>query len=306
MKLNKAMIKAFTKIVHGINSIEKLALALNKSLSRTVEIIKDLENEGFVVKRSNYKIKGSRKIIELANTSHAIKLKDTIFEDSTIRFEDLLSDSKLLFLTALSEDWMDTTAASDLSSVSKYMIDRYRKMLKNRGIIVQKDGLYKINEKSWPLLREFLIEYKNYSKISGQIRWKYQEEILFEVDSEELIQGAVTGFYAYKNYGVKVGVISALCFLPKKKLSKEKIFVHSLFQVSDPRTLHLALTFYLKNKLNYKKVLPIAMKYGKYTMFENFVKLLKVGEDKIKLEELPYFDRKDFVRIARIYGVENV
>ena len=35
------------------------------------------------------------------------------------------------------------------------------------------------------------------------------------------------------------------------------------------------------------------------------ITLLK-AKDNIKLEGLPEFDRKDFIRIARIYGVKNV
>ena len=48
------------------------------------------------------------------------------------------------------------------------------------------------------------------------------------------------------------------------------------------------------------------MKYGKYTMFDNFAKLVNTKEEKVKLEGLPVFDRKDFIRIANMYGVENV
>ena len=121
------MIQAFTNIVKGIDTMEKLALAIHKSPNRTVEIVKDLENEGFVIKRINYSIKGSRKIIEIANTAHAIKLKELFFAYLGISFNDILVDSQLLFLAAVSEDWMTTSIASDLMGVSKYMIDRYRK-----------------------------------------------------------------------------------------------------------------------------------------------------------------------------------
>ena len=48
------------------------------------------------------------------------------------------------------------------------------------------------------------------------------------------------------------------------------------------------------------------MRYGKYTMFENLIKLLNLKEDRVKLEGLPDFDRKDFIRIANMYGVRNV
>ncbi len=306
MRLSKTMIQAFHAVVHGKNTLEKIAFHINKSLKQSSVVVNDLEREGFIRKQRDYKIKGSRILIDIAPTSHATKLKVLIFEYQYLKFEDILSDSKLLFLAALSEDWMTLKEASKLSKISKYMIDKYKKSLQNRGIIIRKKTFYTINKKMWPSLHEFLLEYKNYSTIKGNVKWKYQDEVLFEVDSKELIQGLLTGFAKYKDYGVLVRIISALCKLPASKISKEEIFVHSLFEVDDPRTLHLALTFYLKNKLKYGRVLPIAMRYGKYTMFENFVKLLKTKEDKVKLEVLPIFDRKDFIRIAHMYGVKDV
>ena len=306
MRLNKSMIQAFTNIARGSNSIEKLALALRKSSNRIVEIIQGLEKEGFVTKSNSYAVTGSRKVIDLANTSHAIKLKDLIFEHSTVKFEDLLSDSKLLFLIALSDDWINLKISSELTQVSKYMISRYTAMMKNRGLIIQENHLYKINEKAWPLLAEFLKAYKNYATIKGHLKWKYQESILFEVDDISLIQGSLTGFVRYEDYGIKIRTIKSLCFLPEKKLTKEEIFIHSMFEINDPRTLHLTLIFYIKNKLKYEKVIPIAMKYGKYTMFNNFIQLIKIKKDKIKIDTLPVFDRKDFTRIANLYGVKNV
>lgn len=306
MRLSRSMIEIFAGVIRGKDTIESLSKAMNKSANRITEIIQELENESFVVKKRAYKIKGSRIIIEPANTTHAIKLKELIFQYPTIKFEDILSDSKLLFLTAISEDWANTKTAASLSRVSRYMVDKYRPALKNKGIIMQKSKLYKINEKAWPTLREFLISYKNYSNIKGLIKWKYQEELLFEVDNKELINGSITGFAKYHDYGIKVNFISVLCKIPEKKLSKEEIFVHSLFEVNDPRTLALALTFYLRNKLNYKKLLPIAMKYGKYTMLESMASLLKSKENKIRINGLPEFNRTEFRRIAKIYRVKNV
>ena len=306
MRLSKQMIEIFPKIAAGNNTIEGLAKSQNKSVNWITEVVQELENEGFVIKRRSYKIRGSRIVIELASTNHALKLKELIFQYQTIEFKEILSNSKVLFLAALSEDWTNMKIATELSNISKYAVERYRPMMKNRGIITERNNLYKINEKAWPVLRDFLIAYKNYSTILGQVKWKYNEESLFQVNSEKLIQDNTTGFYEYKNYGVSIGVISALCIQPKKNLSKEEIFVHSLFEVDDPRTLHLALTFYLKNNLSYEKVIPIAMKYGKYSMFENFVKLLKTKEEKIKFDYLPTYDRKDFIRIANMYGVKNV
>lgn len=306
MKLTIPMIKVFAGVAHGIFTIEALAQAEHKSLNRMTEIIQELEKEELIVKKRNRNLKGSRISIEISSTPHAMKLRNIMMERTSIHFEDILADSKILFLTAVCEDWMDISRATQLSKISRYAIDRYRPRLKNRGVIIQQGKLYKVNERAWPTLKEFLLMYRNYSKLSGIVKWKYRDEVLLEVDRENLIQGTITGLTYYDRYGVQVGTISCLCALPKRNLSKEEIFVHSLFEVDDPRTLHLALTFYLKNKLTYKKVMPIAMKYSKYSMFNNFVKLLKVREDKVRLEGLPPFDRKDFIRIAHMYGVYNV
>jgi len=303
MRLSKQMIEVFARMAHGNNTIESLAKIQNKSVNWMSEVLQELQKEGFVIKNKSFKSKGSRITVKISNTAHATKLKELIFKYPTIKFEDILSDSKLLFLACLSEDWMDMKTITSLSQISAYMIDRYRPMMKNRGIIIQKKRLYKINETAWPLLKEFLIAYRDYSFINGVVKWKYQNETLFEVDRDNLVSGTVTGF---AKYNMKISVISVLCTFPKRKLSKEEIFVHSLFEVNDPRTLHLALTFYLKNKLNYKRVLPIAMKYGKYTMFKNIIRILRSKEDKIKLEKLPEFERTDFRRIAKMYGVKNV
>ena len=306
MRLSKPMLCTFLQIARGINTIEKLAEIQHKSINWIVEIIQQLEKESFVIKKSSYKMNGSRILIEAANTNHAIKLKELIFQYPTIKFEDILSDSRLLFLAALCEDWMNTKTVVKLSKISKYMIDRYRPILKNRGIIIQQNDLYKINEKAWLPLKDFLIAYKNYSMIKGIVRWKYQDEIIFEVDSKNLINGSITGFTKYSEHGIKINLISILCKIPETNLSREEIFVHSLFEINDPRTLYLALTFYLKNSLAYKRVLSIAMKYGKYTIFSNMVSLLKSKEDKIKLEKIPQFERADFRRTANMYGVKNV
>lgn len=306
MKLTTPMVRTFADVAHGISTIEALAQAEHKSLNRLTEIIQDLEEEGYVIKKRNLRLKGSRIVVEIASTPHAMKLRNLMMEYSSISFEEILADSKLLFLAAVCEDWTDISAVIQLSGVSRYVIDRYRPSLKNRGVIIRQGRLYKVNEQAWPTLKEFLLAYRNYSQLSGVIKWKYQNEVLLEVDRENLIQGTITGLTDYDRYGVQVGTISFLCALPKRKLSKEEIFVHSLFEIDDSRTLHLALTFYLKNKLIYKRVLPFAMKYGKYTMLQNFMRLLETKENKVKLESLPLFDRKDFIRIARMYGVYHV
>jgi len=296
MDLSKPMITVFRSIIHGNHTID--SLKLNKSFSWTASVISDLEKEGFITKKPNFSIKASRKAIEISGNNYTLKLRDLIIKYPTIKFEQILADSKLKFLATL-EDWITLKEASKLSKVSTHMILRYKKKLENRGIIEKKGKLYRLNKKSWPLLNEFIIEYKNHSTLNGYIKWKYEDEIIFEVDQKKLIKGEITGLSKFKDYGINVRTISALCVLPERKLTKEEIFIHSLFESDDYRNISLILTFYLKNKLKEKRVLPIAMKYGKYSQFNNLINFLKG-------ETIPMFDREDFIRIAKMYGVKNV
>jgi hypothetical protein len=307
MRLSTPMIIAFKHIIHEVNTLEKLARALQKSPNRTAEIVIDLETEGFVIKKKSFQTKDSRIVIEIAATAYSLRLRDLMIEYQSIKFEETFANSKLLFLAALSEDWMTLKAAAELSGVSYHMISRYKRKLQNRGILVKNKSLYKVNKKAWSLLHAFLLAYKNHACINGYVHWRFQEEVLFSVDREELAKGTLTGLYEYQNGGVWVGVISALCYFPAKKcLTTEEIFVHSLFEVDDPRTLHLAMTYYLKNNLQEKKVGPLAMRYGKYTMFRDFLTLFTTKEKYVKLDGLPTFDKKDFKRIAHMYEVKNV
>lgn len=306
MKLSKAMIRIFADVIRGRKKIKELAEAEDKSQNRVTEILKDLEKEGLIIKKKSYNLKNSRIIIEPAQTSHALRFKELLIQYQSIKFEEILADSRILFLSALTDDWMSIDAFTALSKTSKYAVERFRPKLINKGVIIRKRNLYKLNEKAWPLLKDFLTAYKNYSDINGYVKWKYQDEIIFEVKENETAGGSLTGLSAYRDYGIKVNTITSLYYLPEKKLSKQEIFVHSLFEINDPRTLYLAMAFFIKNKLEPEAILGISMKYGKYTAFEDFMKIIKSSEEKVNTEKMPPFSRKDFKRVAHIYSIENV
>ncbi len=306
MHLTKPMLAAYKEIIHGTNTLDALAIKLHKSTNRVSEIISELEKNGFIIRKRGYHRSGSRLVIEVSGTNYSLQLQKLMMEYQSIRFEDILAESKLLFLAALSEDWISMGVALKLCQISRHTVNRYIRRFLNRGIVQKQQGLYTINMKMWPGLQQFILDYKNYGIVNGHIKWRFQEEILFEVDREDNISGEKSGLARYKEYGIFVGVISALCYISTKKLTKEEIFVHSLFEVDDPRTLHLAATFYVKNYLQYHRVLPVAMKYGKYTLFQSFIKIFESEQDLLKLDLLPPFERKDFKRIAQMYGVKNV
>jgi hypothetical protein len=303
MRLSKPMLKVFQDLVLGKRTLQEIAKQEKKSLNYVSEVVQDLEKEGFVKKTSNFSLRNSRFIIEISDTSHASKLKELIFKYPTIKFEEILLDGRLLFLAAISEDWIDVKNLVKLTKLSKYSLDRYIPKMKNRGLLLYKRSLFKLNSTAWPLLQEFLISYKSRSSLEGVIKWKYQEETILESNKLELVGANLTGFACY---GMKINLLSHLFFVPDKKLTNEEIFIHSLFEIQDPRTLNLALVFFLKNKLNKNKVSSLAMKYGKYSAFEEISNILDSKEEKIHSNILPKFERRDFLRIAKMYGVKNV
>lgn len=304
--ITKPMLKVSNLVIHGFETIESLAGNLKKSKNWVSEILTELEKEGFISKKREFGLRKSRIQITLANTPYALKLKDLMLEYNTIDFSTILSGVKIDLLTALCLDWKDLKTASAQAGISLSTASIYIRPLINRGILQRQKVLYKINRTAWPLLYEFLKEYRNFALLNGTVKWKYKDEILFEIDNESLKKGVYTGFYRYKDYGVKVNVVKALCYMPEKQLSKEEIFVHSLFEVNDSKTLYLALTFFLKNNLSRKKAEKIVVKYDLYTKFNNLLRILDSKEEKISVEGLPSFERSDFRRVANLYGVKNV
>ncbi len=304
MKLTKQMLEAFKMIIHGHDSIRQLASVLAKSENRVSEIVSELEKEGLMAKEASFELKGSRVRLKIAPTPHAAKLKELIIRYKAIDFRNVLTGAKLELLAALCLNWKDLKTASEQAGISLNTARVYMKQLGNRALIARQKRLYTLGK--WPELQNFLEEFRKFSTVNGVVKWKYKDEMIFEIDDERLKKGIYTGFTRYGEYGVQVYTVRALCRFPSRKLSKEEIFVHSLFEVEDNRTLNLALTFYLKNKLREEKVEKAAIKYDLFSKFSDFKQLLSPKQDRAKLESLPLFDRKEFRRIAGMYGVKNV
>lgn len=306
MRLSKALLQVFKLVIHDYNTIAQLAQKLQKSNNWVSEVVSELEKEGFIAKEPSFSLYKSRKAISIANTPYALKLRDLMIEYKTIEFSQILSGAKLKLLSALCFDWKTLKVASSLAQISLITSRNAAKPLANRGILSRKKGMYRVNEKAWHLLLQFLKEYRNFSRLNGSVKWKYGDEIIFEIDEPKLKKGVYTGFSRYGDYGIVVHIVKALCHLPEIKLSKEDIFVHSLFEVEDSRSLYLCLAFFLKNKLSRNGTRQKAMFYDLYSAFKDFEMLLDSEGESIKTEHLPQFERKEFNRIARMYGVKNV
>lgn len=306
MKLTKPMLRAFSLAVRGSETLPELAKALGKSQNWVSEVVSELAEEGYIVKERKAGLHQSRVRAGLVGTPYALKLKELLFQYKTVDFSTILCGMRLDLLAALCLDWKGLALASQQSGVSLAAARLYARQLLNRGVLQRQGRLYRVNQKAWPVLQGFLQELRNYSLLNGALKWKYKDEEIFAIDDEKQKKGVYTGFARYAGFGITIGLVSQLCHVPARKLSKEEIFVHSLFEVEDSRTLYLALAFYVKNKLAKGKVEKAAMKCDLNTKFSELTQLLAAKGEKLKVGSLPEFERHDFRRVAAMYGVKNV
>ncbi len=307
MSFTKPMVRVFRIVCHGNDTLQGIAKEAKKSLSWTSEILNQLIKEQFITAKFAISRPGSRKIFRIADTTYAIKLKQLMYRKPYIDFSEIIAGNKLKVLLAILYDWKDYKTISKMIKTSVNAVRQTIPKLRNRGVITKKGRLLKFNNVAWNNLFEFLKELRNFSSLNGFLLWKYDNEMIYVVDGKKLAKGTLTGFNRYVDYGVRVATVTGCCYLPEKMLTKEEIFVHSLLQIDDPRLLHLALTFYVKHKLNTKRVKKLAMYYDCYSKYEELNALTLLKEDYKKVESFQTtFDRKDFHRVAHMYGVKNV
>lgn len=307
MNLTKPMVRIFKIVCHENDTLQSIAKEAKKSLGWTSEILTQLIKTQFITAELAASRPGSRKIFQPADTTYAAKLKQLMYAQPYIDFSEIITGNKLKVLLATLYDWKDYETISKMMKTSAHAVRQTVPKLKNRGIITKKGRLLKFNNVAWNHLFEFLKELRNFSSLNGFLLWKYDKETIYIVDNKKLAKGTLTGFNRYRDFGVRVVTVTGCCYLPEKKLAKEEIFVHSLLQVDDPRLLHLALTFYVKHRLNTERVKKLAMYYDCYSRYEELKTLPLLREDYKKLDSFQTeFDRKDFRRIAHMYGVKNV
>lgn len=155
-RLSRSEIKAFRAVCKNNNRISNIADAIGISRSRSSEIIKRLEDKGFVSKSEQWPVK-----ICIDANAHATALKKLFLAEGSIPWELYLSDLGCLVLLHLANEW-DTTksVAQNLGVTSRsvhYVINRchYNGMLEKEGT------RYRLAERM-PQLKLFITEFGSY------------------------------------------------------------------------------------------------------------------------------------------------
>jgi hypothetical protein len=142
------------------------------------------------------------------------------------------------------------------------------------------------------------------------VLWKFRKETLLKSNNSSEEGKTPTGFFRYSDYGIEVATPSLLLWIGRNKISIEEIFVHSLFEVKDQRTLALATAFYIKKKLytqgRNRKVFELAEEFDQLRLLQEIITahaILK-KEQTINVTTSSLIDVKEIQRVLQPYEVK--
>ena len=310
MSLTKSMIRTLIAVINGHTTLEELQKNLNASKSWIVRVVNKLESNGFLKKTK----KGRKVNVEISGTSFAINFREMYLSKPYRKYESLLPGKNLDILLCIVYSPKSVKVIGEMLHVQPRSIRQRLRNLGNYGLIYRQKGSYVLSRAN-PDIQQFIGSLRKFSKENGRVLWKFDNEMLFKVRNQEDIKGELTGFNRYKDYGVMVQTIDYNCYVGKGKLGIEQIFIHSLFEIEDPRTLGLALTFYAKNGLcktiKLKKMMLLAEKFDVLDKLEELIRTYEIfkakpAEKMIGNKMLPSIDLNEIRRQFEMYGVKDV
>ncbi len=251
MNLSKTELQILAQMAAGNNSINKIAAALNKSLPQIYRSGQKLIRKGWIIpSRGEY--------CPVKNTLCSLLLQNLREFPSLI---EPFSDSGILILSHLTEPKSGQELKNGLK-ISRTQIFKKIGQAKTISLLKKENGKYVLNDKIWVRAVNFLRELNTYEEnvdsrvpLTSTIYYKTEKEIVFS--SPEELDAALTAFSAYGRYGIKLISPVKYYFLPKKKLSKKEVFIHSVYvteKEKEARNLIYLTMFYLKHKKTLKTV----------------------------------------------------
>jgi len=231
--------------------INKTDLAIIKTLLRKEKIsLKDLREDTNRSRVSIYlSIKRLKKLSLIDENEHLIELKKNSLVDSiadlfneNFSFEKLLGE-RLLILQSLM-DWKGLDQIAVECNISTPSVYRYLRELKP---LIKKTGKgYKINGDKKGLI-DFLETVKDQIEISSKTFqiWSSSDGKLLKTINA--IDGSLTAFSRFPEFDVDYSSEYFYYYVPRKELSLEEIFVHSLRCAEDDKIFSMVTEFYMKN-----------------------------------------------------------
>ncbi|NQV09255.1 hypothetical protein HQ529_05370 [Candidatus Woesearchaeota archaeon] len=263
MRFSKTELRVLEQIALGKRQVLEVATALNKDKSQIYRIIRNLQKKGFA-ELKNKEIKPSQ-------ATHIQLLLQELGRQSS--FIDHLVGCGITFYTFILEPKTIDEIIKETGIKRSTIFYKIKKALRN-SFIRPIENKYQFNGMFWPKIGEFLVELKKYEETNDKrippgavIYYKTKDKIVFSTKAE--YDATLTGFSAYDQFGIKLLTIDYTYYLPKKKLTKQEVFLHSIYRAKKDggiRNLILVALFYLKYKKDLTKI--------KYEIIDNLNKVL--------------------------------
>jgi hypothetical protein len=111
--------------------------------------------------------------------------------------------------------------------------------------------LYSFNFKLWPELKDFVTSLQEYQLL----RLVPREALLIKISRDSVLfkslrpqDATFTSFSAYEDYGIELLLRDNYFTLPKRELSIQEVFIHSLDSAGELQQKLFCVLFYLKNR----------------------------------------------------------
>ena len=249
MELSKGELLILEQIAKGNTSLKSIALALNKSEKQIYVYVKSLADKDFVL-LLNGDI-GPKRLVHVSLLLQILsKIPNLI---------PMLSGTGIPILMAMLKPVSIDHISRETGYKKTAIYEKLREANK-RSLLKKNNSTFEINDKMWLELKEFLEETKKYESktderipTSAIIYYKKDNEILFS--SKENIDAVKTAFSSYDEYGIELITATNYYYLPRKRLTKDEILLHSIYiaeKENDVRDLIFIALFYAKFKNDIK------------------------------------------------------
>jgi predicted transcriptional regulator len=287
--MKSSEIRLFRELSKGKRRMKDLALSLNVSKGFLSRLIKGLIKKNLVQKvreegKNYYKISDSAKSILI--------LRLILSNPNILKGKREILIPFLIEKKSLKELQIET-------GISLKQLIEYLKEFQSQGIVVKKGEKYFLNPE-----KHELVDLARILKIERNKEifiWKKGNEYLkiFDKPNPNLVP---TAFSVFSKLGVEIVPDKLYYYFPKKDLSIEEIFVHSLVFSSTKHQTFLSIIFFLKNKerMDLEKIHYLAKKYNVKEFLQKIFDYL----DKKKVEDERFLNPKEFEEKARLYGAK--
>lgn len=288
-------IAALLALLQGDKNLAELAENIGSTYVRTSQIAKELERDGYLVRRNGR--------VEIAATAHA-----AMFRVMAKRYDatKLLRDSGEDVAQALLD-------SGDIEELRKQIGLSYRTLLRTlqrmmeSGAVAKTDGAYRLTDDED--LRLFLRLWRSEKRRRlvepyAEVVYASAGVILKRVPAGKKAIGRRTAFSAFGQYGVQLNPVYDYYIQPERKLSVEEVLTHALVFSASPVEATDCAVFYAKNsdRIDLGKLRTMARGYGVDDAaidLENYVQGLNTSKPE---RFLPW---DEFAQKAELYGMTS-